>query len=380
MQPCIQNITGKLAINLTAVRHNYQLLAGRVKPATEVAAVVKANGYGLGAEQVTRALFGAGCRVFFVATLTEAEQVRAVLSDPLFSEDCTVYVFGGYRSRADFPRFARGHFIPVLFTPQQIQAWGEDCKQQGTRLPCAIKTDTGMHRLGLTQTEFASQLSSPADLQRASPVMLMSHLACGDEPDHPLNRQQLECFRQNIQQFRQHFPQAKASLANSFGTFLGEDFHFDLVRPGISLYGGNPTPAADNPMQAVVELQLPIAQVKTVTGPAHVGYGATHFIPAGSTRRIAIALGGYADGVFRHLSNQGSAAIDGHRVPLIGRVSMDSVIFDVTELPATIVDNARWLTLMDGDHGIDAVAHDAGTIGYEVLTRLGSRYHREYLT
>ncbi len=201
----------------------------------------------------------------------------------------------------------------------------------------------------------------------------MSHLACAEEPDHPLNEQQ----RRRFEQLRARLPAARASLANSSGIFLGRPFHFDLCRPGVALYGVNPTPGRTNPMIPVVTLEAPVLQVHDVGAPGTVGYGATY--PTRSGMRIATVPVGYADGYPRAAGGRASAKIAGHVAPLAGRVSMDLITLDVSALPADAVRPGTMVTLIEGPDGVDELASSANTIGYEVLTRLGSRFARRYI-
>ncbi len=242
----------------------------------------------------------------------------------------------------------------------------------GRALPAAIHIDTGMNRLGLPAPEADVLATEPDRLIGIDVRLVMSHLACADEPDHPLNSEQLTAFTAA----RTQLPTAPASLANSSGIFLGTPYHFDLVRPGAALYGVNPTPGRTNPMRQVIRLQGKILQVREIDAPRTVGYGATHRA-AGSTRVATVAVG-YADGFLRSLSNRGSARIGGQQVSLIGRVSMDLSTFDVTRVPREAAHPGALIDLIGADLSIDDVADAAGTIGYEILTALGHRYHRVY--
>ena len=367
-------MSGILTINLAAVQQNWLGLGKRLVQTCECAAVVKANAYGLGVEAVAKSLAAAGCNSFFVANLAEAKELRQYLPDQ------TIYILSGLRPGEESDCIQQG-FIPVLVSWPQVLDWSQACRDLGAQAFCAIKVDTGMHRLGLTLQEFEALLKQPDLLLRCSPILIMSHLACADDADHPLNREQLICFRQCVDKIRVLVPTIKASLANSSGIFLGADYHFDLVRPGICLYGGNPTPGKDSPVQTVVTLELPIIQIKTVTGPASVGYNATYSIKAGEEKTLAIAAGGYADGVFVHLSNKGSGIVAGHTVPIVGRVSMDSTIFDISALGSDAVNGlqAAYISVLNETQTADDVATAAQTISYEVLTALGGRYTCHYL-
>jgi alanine racemase len=259
----------------------------------------------------------------------------------------------------------------VLNDLGQIRAWSAAARQAGRSLPGAVHLDTGMSRLGLSPAETALLEQDPSPLAGLDLRFWMSHLACADEPEHPLNRRQLS----GLSALLRRLPRAAVSLANSSGIFLGADYHFDLVRPGCALYGINPVPGQPNPMKQVARLSAKVLQVRTIDPPQTVGYGATH--QAAGHVRVATIAAGYADGWLRSLSSRGFAVVNGTKVPFIGRVSMDLITIDATSLsdlkPGDFVD------LMDEHLTADHVGDLAGTIGYEVLTRLGTRFHRHYL-
>jgi len=254
-----------------------------------------------------------------------------------------------------------------------MEAWAAFCLKHGRPLPCTLHVDTGMARLGLPPEEVKILTDDPARLEGLSVTYVISHLACADEPDHPLNRAQLESFRAARAAIAADTP---ASFANSSGIFLGGDFHFDLARPGAALYGVGPVPGTPNPMTQVVRLQGKILQVRDVDSPQTVGYGSTHRF-AGPARIATVAVG-YADGYLRSLSNSGSAFVGDIRAPVVGRVSMDLISLDVTRVPHDQTRPGATVDLIGPHNPIDAVAETAGTIGYEVLTSLGHRYHRVY--
>jgi alanine racemase len=350
-----------LTIDLEALAENWRALRARLKQGAEAAAVVKADGYGLGAEQVASALAKAGCRTFFVARLEEGIRLRQALS-----KGERIFVLDGVLpgTASEFP--AHG-LIPVLNEPGQIKEWAALTQGQAR---AALHADTGMNRLGISQAEL--ERLRPR-LEKAGLCLVMSHLACSEEADNPKNAEQLGRFleaRKNLS----HLP---ASLSNSSGIFLGSDYHFDLVRPGVALYGVNPTPGQPNPMRQIVELKARIVQVRDVDLPETVGYGATHQVLGKS--RIATVAVGYADGWPRSLSNRGFGALAGVRVPLVGRVSMDLMTFDVTKAPGDAAKPGGFITLLGDGASVDEVADLAGTIGYEILTNLGPRYFRKYV-
>ncbi len=373
-------MSGLLSIDLSAIQSNWKQVDASSASETQTAAVVKANAYGLGVQSVAPALYMAGCRHFFVANLVEAIEVKACLES-----DVQIYILTGLRVGEEALCLQQG-FIPVLSSLGQVKAWAKACvdgQGENKRLAtnnCVIKVDTGMHRLGLSEQELSTLCSNYEVMQACPPLLLMSHLACADAPEHVLNQQQLACFRRCAEMMQSVWPQVKLSLANSSGICLGSDFHFDMVRPGACLYGVNPTPQFTNPMATVARLRLPILQIKSVGGPATVGYEARYSIAEGENKKLAIVAGGYADGLFNHLSNRGFAYLAKKRVPLVGRVSMDSMVFDISAVDEAELEfqEQPCVEILNDDHGVDALAAEAGTIGYEVLTALGNRYHRQY--
>lgn len=366
--PRAERAGGILHIDLAAVVDNYRRLQGKLKPGTDCGAVVKADAYGLGMAEVAPALYAAGCRVFFVALLDEAIALRALLPD------CDIHVFAGATS-ATVEEFARHRLVPVLNHLGQIADVTAFARRRGEPLAADIHIDTGMNRLGLPENEVTTLAESPDRLDGLEIRLAISHLACGDEPSHPLNADQLERFAAA----RRRIPAlaaARASLANSAGIFLGPDFHFDLARPGAALYGLSPHGNAPNPMAQTIRLQGRILQVRDVDSPMTVGYGAAHRVTGKS--RIATVGVGYADGYLHALTNRGYAYIDDIRVPVVGRVSMDLITLDVSQVPPALAAPNRFVELIGPHCSPDDLAREAGTIGYEILTSLGSRYPRVY--
>ena len=357
---------GVLTIDLDAIAANWRSLAGRLGEGVRCAAVVKADAYGLGMAEVAPALAAAGCDIFFVAQLDEGLALRrilpgaeiAVLAAPVAGAE------GEYRT---------GRLLPVLNSLADLDAWRRQA-QGGEAPPAMLHVDTGMARLGLSGPEFDRLAAEPERLRGVPLAGVMSHLACADEPEHPLNAEQLAAFRAAIARLPVRAP---ASLANSSGIFLGADYHFDLARPGIALYGGNPVPGRPNPMRPVLRLQGRILQIREVDRPLSVGYGAAATVrpPA----RLATVSVGYADGYLRSLSGRGHAWAGGVRVPVIGRVSMDLVVFDITGVPAEAARAGAFVDLIGPGQSVDELAAEAGTISYEILTSLGSRYRRRYI-
>jgi alanine racemase len=355
-----------LTVDLDAIAANYRLLVSRAAGAV-VAGVMKADAYGLGMDRVAPALVRAGCRVFFTAHLDEGVRLRGIVP-----ADCTIHVLHGPPpgTAADF---VAHRLIPVLNDPGQVREWSALCARLGRRLAAAVQVDSGMSRMGLSPADLAA-LGDPRDwLAPFEPVLLMSHLACADVPDHPMNARQRERF----DAIRAAFPAIRASLANSSAVFLGADFHYDLVRPGAALYGINPQPGQANPLRQAVSLDARIVQVRTIGAGDAVGYGARYV--ADGPRRIATIGVGYADGWLRALSGRGFAYVDGVRVPIAGTVSMDSITLDVTGIPDARLAPGMTVELLGPNQHVDAVAAEAGTIGYEVLTRLGGRFERTYV-
>ncbi|MEZ5935436.1 MAG: alanine racemase [Alphaproteobacteria bacterium] len=353
---------GILSINLDALADNYRLLAKKAA-GSEVAGVVKANGYGLGAREVAACLRSAGCRSFFVAHAHEGISLRESL------EDARIFVLHGLGGGTG-KDIADAGLIPVLNHPEELRRYATLALSRDQRLPAALQLDTGMLRLGFSLREVAE--FDRRDLEAIKPVLVMSHLVSAEEPDNPLNQQQLERFAQRPE----GLDDLPASLANSSGIFLGEAFHLDLCRPGVALYGVNPTPDHPNPMQPVVTLSAPVLQVHEVEKAATVGYNAAYEVPAGG--RIATVPVGYADGYLRSASGRAEARIAGEIVPVAGRVSMDLITLDISKLPPNAVRPGCMADLVFGPDGVDRLAKAAGTIGYEVLTRLGTRLARRY--
>jgi alanine racemase len=355
---------GILTIDLSAIEANWRTLVSRVSPA-ECSAVVKADAYGCGIEPVVRALNRSGCKTFFVAHLQEARRVRAV------APEAAIYVLNGI-APGTASEFAETTARPVIGSLAELAEWDAFCRANDWRTGAALHIDTGMNRLGLTSEE-AIALSSRARNLDHGITLVMSHLACADVPDHPLNDRQIQLFRD----VRMMYRGITASLANSSGIFLGPATHCDLVRPGVALYGANPTPGSENPMRPVVELKGRIVQVRSVPRGASVGYGATW--TASRPSKIAIVAIGYADGYLRATSAADSSAfVAGRRCPIAGRISMDLLAIDATEIPENVVRRGDFATLLGEGISVDTLAQWSGTISYEVLTHLGSRFRRIY--
>jgi alanine racemase len=319
---------------------------------------VKADAYGLGADAVAARLVREGCRRFFVATLCEAQRLRARLPS------ASIYVLDGVGDgEADALGAARA--VPVLSSLEQIARW------RG-RGHAALQVDTGITRLGLGRADVERIAREPRLLEGVKVELMLTHFACADEPEHPLNREQLRRFAE----LRARLPTAPTSMGNSAAIALGHDVCGDVGRAGIALYGGNPFVERANPFECVVTLLARILQVRTVDEDATVGYGATY--AARARTRLATLGVGYADGYRRQLGNRGVAAIGGRRVPVVGRVSMDLMSIDVSAVPPEQAGEGDWVELIGPNVPLDEVAMAADTISYEILTGLGSRLRREY--
>ncbi len=357
--------TARLTIDLDALAHNYAVLVA-VAGRAEVAPVVKADAYGLGVGPVARRLWREGARSFFVARLDEGEQLRAELGGTRPAE---ILVLDGAVA-GSMPRLVAARLTPVLSSLPQIEEAAGFTRAHG-RQPAAIHIDTGMNRLGLRPEEVRPLVESGDRLSGLDLRLVMSHLACSTDPENPMNRRQADLFREASARL----PAGRRSLANSGGTFLGSRFLFDIVRPGISLYGGAPFERPDPRIQAVARVEAPILQVRAVPAGESIGYGAS--FTADRPMRIAIAAAGYADGFLRGSSPAGGVWFDGQRRRLTGRVSMDLVSFDVTDCeaarPGAVVE------LLGPNAPLDAAAHAAGTAPHELLVRLGDRLGRTYV-
>ncbi len=349
----------RLTIDLSALVANWRALAAHA-PQAECGAVVKADAYGCGLAAVAPALWRAGCRTFFVAHLSEGIAARKILPE------AAVYILNGLP-----PGYAEAFraqaLRPVLGDRAELFEWA--AATEGAH-PAALHVDTGMNRLGLA-VEDALALAGDPVIARAGIDLVMSHLVSAEIPDDPLNTRQAETFSR----VRAAFPQVRASLANSSGTALADEARHDLLRPGYSLFGGAPEPGQPNPMRPVVRLDATILQVRDVEAGESCGYNARWQAPA--PRRLATLSLGYADGYPRSASNRGHALVGGVPCPIVGLISMDLIILDVTDAPEAR--RGGTATLIGDELDIDTVGQAAGTIGYEILTGLGSRYVRDYV-
>ncbi len=341
---------GRLTIDLDALAENWRALDAMSAPEVQTAAVVKADAYGLGVAKAARALAAAGARRFFVAVAEEGSAVREALGP-----GPEIAVFSGHMP-GDTDMIHDLALVPMLNSIDQMTRHFEALPGH----PFGIQLDTGMNRLGMEPAEWAAVRELALG---QGPRLLMSHLACADEPDHEMNRQQLDAFIEMTEGTG-----VPRSLAATGGILLGPEYHFDLTRPGIGLYGGLPYEDA----RPVAELELPVIQIRDLKAGESVGYGNT-FV-ADRPTRVATVSGGYADGLSRHLSNHGVLFFEDTPCPILGRVSMDMIGVDVSHLQAA----PPALAMLGAQQTVDDLAQAAGTIGYEVLTQLGRRYARRY--
>lgn len=355
-----------LTIDLDAVRWNYRFLRSKLGARVRCGAVVKADAYGLGARYVAPALYAEGCREFFVAHLDEGLRLR-----PLLPES-SIYILNGLPSGGEADCADAG-LVPVLNSLEQCHAWSVRARELGKALPAVVQVDSGMNRLGMSQREIAGWVKGGSQLAGVDVRFVMSHLACADLPSHVANVMQLEKFRR----LAEYFPGSLRSLANSSGIFLGRDFHHDVVRPGAALYGVNPIPTQVNPMRPAVRLSARVVQVREADEGDHVGYGWD--FRTNSAARLATLSIGYADGLLRALGKGGVVYFEGHALPIAGRVSMDSITVDVSNLQPDRLGPGSDVEVIGDHQSVDDLAEAMGTIGYEVLTGLGHRYERNYL-
>lgn len=356
--------TSQLTIDLGAVRANYRALAERAAPAV-CGAVIKADAYGLGARRVAAALYREGCRSFFVAQLCEALKLAGTAG-----AECTIYVLNGLDPGCE-EQCATHRFIPVLNSASQVDRWRSLARAKGTPLAAALQVDSGMSRLGLSPQATAALAKDKAFKREVNLHLLLTHLACADEPERTINATQLQRF----EMMRALFPGTPASIANSSGLFLDARYHLDVVRPGLALFGATPNAVAGT-LRPAVQLHARVLQIRQIAAGEGVGYG--HDYIADASRRLATIGVGYADGWPRSIANACAVWFDGHRLPLVGRVSMDSFTVDVSALPTSVLIEGDFVELLGPSQSIADAARYAGTIAYEMLTSLGQRHQRVY--
>lgn len=364
-RPLNEGTTGYLTVNLSALSGNYAKLSNLVAPA-QAGAVVKADAYGLGSKRVCSALYASGCRHFFVAQLDEAVKLR-----PVLAADAKVFVLNGLQPGNE-EACAQHGVIPVLNSLDQWRRWSATANRRKCNVPAVLQFDTGMSRLGVPAEERSTLAAELAGQARVEILFIMSHLASADEFDSDQNDDQ----HVELKQISKEFPHLDICFANSSGIFLGKKYHCQLVRPGVALYGGSSSTREPNPMEPVVALEVAVIQTRTVPAGAKVGYSGTYI--ADKETRLATIAAGYADGLPRSLSGRGAVYYNGTRLPIVGRVSMDSVIIDITALPEGTLSLGSLVEVLGPHQALEDLARDAGTISYEILTRLGDRYQRQY--
>ncbi|HEX2843075.1 alanine racemase [Hyphomicrobium sp.] len=360
--------TGIVTIDLGVLQDNWRALSALVAPA-ECGAVVKADAYGLGASEVIPALVRAGCRTFFVATPDEARAAR------LLAPKARLFALDGLFPGAA-PLLLAADVAPVLSSLEEVMEWSNVASRAGRRVPAALQVDTGLNRLGLSAGDVKALEADPSLLEALDLRLVMSHLACADDPSDPHNAKQRSVFNRR----RASLPEAPASLAASDGLMLGKAFHYDLVRPGYALYGGQAFRGGATPVKPVVTVEARVLQVRTLKTGESVGYSATW--TASRRTRLAVVAAGYADGFARALSaasskTGGAVLVAGQRAPVVGRVSMDLITVDITDIDGPVA-RGDLVTLVGPGSTIEAMGKASGTIGYEVLTRLGPRFVRRH--
>lgn len=371
----------QLTVDLHALVHNYQTFTAA--GSAEVAAVVKANAYGLGAGPVAKSLIMAGCRCFFVVTLDEALELRQVITDfflkaGLADEPVVIYMLDGWVPGFE-DQLIEYDIRPVLFNLESL-CWWQQLEASGKTLPgYALKLDSGMTRFGLLESELTEWLGladqDQSYLPLSAPALVLSHLACADDANSQNNHLQLERFTRMAKQLESRFGRVPLSLSNSAGTALSAEFHSDLVRVGAGLYGLDTRDEPSASLVSVVCLRVPVRQVKRLQEPVAVGYGADGSVEAGA--RVAVAAGGYADGIHRILGSSGFACAQDVRCEQLGRISMDSAVYDLSELPESVTPN--WLDIISNQHPLNFWCQHSDVLGYELLTSIGHRVERHYV-
>lgn len=361
-------MSGELTINLRAVQDNYRILDNLSHTSCETAAAVKANAYGVGIEYAAPALWQAGTHRFFVATLAEAVELREILPDAI------IHTLNGFW-HASAQEYKHHKIIPVLNSLHEIEGYQSFAKQLGEKIPAILHFDTGMNRLGIPADEAEILIRHKEKLDGIACDYIMSHFSSSDEKGSLVNERQYQSFKKLMQ----FYPNAKYSLCNSGGILLSEKYHFDLTRPGVALYGGRSVSDMENIMHPVVSLNAPILQIHDVKTGEKCGYNETYRFHKSS--KVMIVSIGYADGVSRFLSDSGKLYFNGKKAPIRGRVSMDLIICELSGFAEHELPKPGDMAEVIGPHQtLDDFARDAGTISYEILTSLGARYNRNYIT
>jgi alanine racemase len=355
-----------LTVDLLRIKANYRYLHAMLAPTTSVAGVVKADAYGLGMEAVGKALHQAGCREFFVAWPEEGVDLRPHLPD------CPIYVLHGAMPGSAADLHAH-NLIPVCNHLGQVAEWANYARSIGKKLPVVLHVDSGLNRLGMPFQEVEKLAAQPDLLNGLELRLIMSHLAIPALANHPMNQSQLADFKSALALL----PKTRASLAASSGSFLGGEYRFDLARIGSSIYGMNPLPNKPNPMQAVTKLEFPILQLQEVPVGKTIGYGCT--FKTERVTRVATLGGGFSDGYMRSLSNSGTIWLGDYRAPVIGRVSMDLITIDVTDIPAHLVQPGEMVAILHDLYTVNHLAGEAKTRTTEILCGLGRKPKRQYV-
>lgn len=358
-----------LSIDLDALAENYNIYKSKISPDCCIAGVVKANAYGLGLEAVVGRLAAEKCPQFFVATVEEALNFRK------FNASSPIAVLGGLFMGTEDVYVAQ-NITPVLNSPDDIAHWKKMAVDNHQKLPAFIHFDTGMNRLGLSAAETESLLNDPILLEGIDVQMIMSHFVAADDWAIAEHKNLTKMQADKFSKIATHFPKAKKSLANSSGVFCDTAYHYDMVRPGYAMYGGNPTPHTTNPMKPVVSLHTRILQIRHCKKGESIGYSATHKFEK-DTLTATVALG-YADGFLRSNSSRATLYYKGQACPVLGRVSMDLVTLDLSGIKQSSPAQGDAIEVLGVNQTIDDLAAAAGTIGYEILTSLGARYRKEY--
>ncbi len=355
-----------LEINLKNLEENYKVLQKQANAHVNISGVIKANAYGLGTEAVATTLQKLNCPQFFVANLDEALSVRE------YDKQTPIAVFGGLAAKTE-GEYLENDILPVLNSLEDIRNWQNFARLKNVQLPSILHFDTGMNRLGLSKNDILL-LKNKETLKNLDVQLVMTHFACADEKDHPLTAQQAADFKE----IAQLYPNAKKSLSNSSGLFRNTDYHYDMARPGYALYGGNPTPETTNPMHNVVSLYSKILQIRDCKKDQSIGYGANHKFNQ-DTRTATIGLG-YADGFTRNNGGVAKVYYNNIACPVIGRVSMDLITVDISHINHKDIHQGAVIEILGPNQSVDDFAAYTNTIGYEVLTSLGARYKRHYIS
>ena len=356
-----------LEIDLKALSKNYKNINNKLDKNVHCAATVKANAYGIGDKPVIKNLIKDGCKIFFVAHFSEAARLRN------YSKSIKIFCYHGINHK-NFKEFMKFNIIPVTNTLQQVLMIDSLNKQKKFNKKIAIHFDTGMSRLGLDKKETKWLIDNKSKISNIKIELIMSHLACADQPKNPMNEKQLQKF--NL--IRKEFKKSKASLANSAGIFLNKKYHFDLVRPGIALYGGNPFINKDIKLHNVIKLKAKVIQIRQIQKNDTVGYGAT--FKAKKDMLIGTIAIGYADGINRKFSNNMYVSLNNINLKVLGRISMDLITIDMSHFPELL--NSKkiiYVDVINKLNNINNISKNINTISYEILTSLGNRYKRKYI-